>query len=91
MKAMSDNYCVACGARIPDGRHICPKCERQSRKTAHTNGDFVRLMSDEQLAKILQCPTEGGWQAVTEQCMAFCFDCEKCRLEWLKAERRTEK
>lgn len=88
MKAMSDNYCVACGARIPDGRHICPKCERQSRKTAHTNGDFLRLMSDEQLAKIIQCPVDGE---LLEHCARFDCDCNRCRLDWLKAERRTEK
>lgn len=27
-KKMNDNTCVCCGAQIPEGRQICPKCEK---------------------------------------------------------------
>lgn len=26
---MNDNTCVCCGAQIPEGRQICPICERK--------------------------------------------------------------
>lgn len=27
-----EDRCVCCGAVIPEGRHICPTCERRERK-----------------------------------------------------------
>ena len=27
----SENLCVACGEIIPEGRQICPKCEKSTR------------------------------------------------------------
>jgi len=26
---MNENTCVCCGAQIPEGRQICPKCEKE--------------------------------------------------------------
>lgn len=41
--------CVLCGEIIPEGRMVCPRCERpvQVRKT--TNRDRLRRMNDEQV------------------------------------------
>lgn len=25
---MSNNRCICCGEIIPEGRHVCPRCER---------------------------------------------------------------
>lgn len=25
-----DNYCVCCGALVPEGRMVCPKCEAEA-------------------------------------------------------------
>jgi RNA polymerase-binding transcription factor DksA len=30
--ANKSEWCVACGAEIPEGRMVCPKCERSVRK-----------------------------------------------------------
>lgn len=29
---MNDNTCVCCGAQIPEGRQICPICEKEENK-----------------------------------------------------------
>ena len=26
---MNDNTCVCCGETIPEGRQVCPKCEKE--------------------------------------------------------------
>lgn len=26
---MNSNYCVCCGEEIPEGRMVCPNCERK--------------------------------------------------------------
>lgn len=45
---MSSNFCVCCGDEIPEGRHVCPLCERDSTKTNQTrryeklNLDYVK-------------------------------------------------
>lgn len=33
---MSEDYCVICGAIIPEGRQICPMCEKGKRDTSKT-------------------------------------------------------
>ena len=30
---MKDNRCVCCGQIIPEGRMVCPECEKKARKT----------------------------------------------------------
>ena len=27
---MNDNQCVCCGAYVPEGRQVCPECERRT-------------------------------------------------------------
>lgn len=29
---MSDNRCVCCGCEIPEGRQVCPMCEKEAGK-----------------------------------------------------------
>lgn len=45
---MNDNTCVCCGEQIPEGRQICPKCEK---------GGDTRMTLEEILEK-LHSPTE---------------------------------
>ena len=33
-----DNLCVICGATIPEGRQICPKCEKRRWDDEHDQG-----------------------------------------------------
>lgn len=28
-EAFNENQCVSCGATIPEGRQVCPRCERR--------------------------------------------------------------
>ena len=53
-----------------------------------TNADRIRAMSDEELAKTLNCiPNSGG-------CIMgnyYDMDCERCLLEWLKKEVEDER
>lgn len=53
---MPDNTCIACGAIIPEGRHICLNCEHGNdmqtfRPRILTNGDRIRNMTDRELAE----------------------------------------
>lgn len=57
---MADNTCVCCGKIIPEGRHVCVHCgsydDMQTFKldtlpVVRTNGDRIRQMTDEELAK----------------------------------------
>lgn len=54
---MHDNTCIACGAVIPEGRHICLNCEHdnemQTFRPTKTNGDRIRAMTDRQLAEFI--------------------------------------
>ena len=53
-----------------------------------TNGDRIRAMSDEELAKILGdkciCPP-------TSECEKLCGDCDVCWLEWLRQPAENQK
>lgn len=54
---MADGKCTVCGRIIPEGNHICLHCmgaEMQTFRTRiRTNGDFLRSLSNEDLARWL--------------------------------------
>ena len=35
---MNDNRCVCCGRQIPEGRMVCPICEKETRR--HDKADY---------------------------------------------------
>ena len=41
--------CVLCGEIIPEGRWVCPTCERPVEVKKITNRDRLRRMNDEQV------------------------------------------
>ena len=41
MARMHGNSCVICGEEIPEGRMVCPMCEKQAPMTSHTMGDLI--------------------------------------------------
>lgn len=49
---MDDNYCVVCGAVIPEGTLVCPACEKL---TAHKN---LYAPVNERLSFIKSCKCE---------------------------------
>lgn len=50
-----------------------------------TNGDYVRSLSDAELALILMCPNEAGFGG--SRCTGHCHE---CTLRWVEAERKVE-
>ena len=44
-----ENTCVCCGAVIPEGRQVCPKCEA----TRPTNYDRIKAMDMKELAEFI--------------------------------------
>lgn len=53
-----------------------------------TNGDYIRSLSDTELAQILKCPNEIGFcEVVCHRNTTFCSECTR---RWLEAEREVE-
>jgi len=50
-----------------------------------TNGDYIRSLGDADLAPIIMCPSEIGFDG--NKCTGHC--CERTR-RWLEAERKAE-
>lgn len=58
---MADNTCISCGRVIPEGRHICLACGdyddihtfRPPKHARQTNGDRIRAMSNDELARFI--------------------------------------
>lgn len=81
---MSD-LCVCCGAAVPEGRQVCPNCEKPKTDKPFTNGDRLRAMNDGELSVFLngtfvcECCVYGG--TCTEP-----YNMSKCIIgvrEWL--------
>lgn len=41
-----ENYCVICGCSIPDGRHVCPGCERRIENEIKTEEAKKMILQD---------------------------------------------
>lgn len=54
MARMHSNSCVICGEEIPEGRMVCPMCEKQepNRNLSHEK-KLIRLINAEELKHIL--------------------------------------
>ena len=50
-----------------------------------TNGDNIRSLSDADLAQIITCPKERGFDG--NKCTGHCCECTR---RWLEAERKVE-
>lgn len=46
---MTEDRCVFCGEVVPEGRQVCPVCERPVVVKKITNRDRLRVASDEQV------------------------------------------
>ena len=53
-----------------------------------TNGDYIRSLSDADLAQIVMCPNEIGFDEVV--CQRDEQHCIECTRRWLEAEREVE-
>lgn len=96
---MLDNVCVCCGKVIPEGRQICKSCETEGQRmgmlrkpAAVTNGDLIRSMDNEQLAKFLNsivvCCRDDlcGKRCPLYDCCAADYDWQE---KWLDQEAST--
>lgn len=43
---MNNNTCVCCGVQIPEGRQICPICERKDKEENNMNTDLLFDLKD---------------------------------------------
>lgn len=53
-----------------------------------TNGDYIQSLSNTDLSMIVMCPNEIGFNEV--ECHKHDKFCQKCKLNWLMAEREVE-
>lgn len=86
---MNENRCVCCDASIPEGRQICPICEKNGNDRPKRNIDRIREMTVEELAEFLdkityQCGRPNG----CERCpLNVSVDCDKGVIaKWLESE-----
>ena len=69
----TDEPCVHCTKNATDEYKIM------------TNGDYIRSLSDVDLAQIVMCPNEIGFDEVV--CQRDEQHCIECTRRWLEAER----
>lgn len=72
----TDEPCVHCTKNATDEYKIM------------TNGDYIRSLSDVDLAQIVMCPNEIGFDEVV--CQRDEQHCIECTRRWLEAEREVE-
>lgn len=76
---------------VPVQDKSCETCKYQSKYNTDepmTNGDYIRSLSDADLAQIVMCPNEIGFDEV--ECHKHDKFCQECTLNWLMAEREVE-
>lgn len=75
-RCKTDELCVHCTKNATDEYKIM------------TNGDYIRSLSDADLAQIVMCPNEIGFDEVV--CQRDEQHCIECTRRWLEAEREVE-
>lgn len=90
---MPDNTCITCGRIIPEGRHICLACEHENEVNSfspkpRTNGDRIRVMSNDELAHLLSYIWVCHHLDACEKCpLADAKSCQEDGVkEWLESE-----
>ncbi len=82
--------CKTCKYRYRDeSEEPCAHCTMNAvdNYEAMTNGDYIRSLNDTELAQIIMCPNEIGFDEVTCKMDANCI---KCTRKWLEAERKVD-
>ncbi len=80
--------CENCKYRAMDEtQEPCAHCTKKAVDNYEpmTNGDYVRSLSDTELAQIIICPNEVGFDG--NKCTGHCCECTR---RWLEAERKVE-
>lgn len=68
----------------------CAQCTKNATDNYEpmTNGDYIRSLSDVDLAQIVMCPNEIGFGEIV--CQRNEQHCNECTRRWLEAEREVE-
>ena len=74
--------CPYCGN---DGTESCFVCENGDQFRSKTNGDYIRAMTNEELAKKIVCPEPSCIHLLDDK-----YTCVKCKLEWLERKRHID-
>lgn len=83
--------CKTCKYRYRDeSEEPCAHCTKNAVDNYEpmTNGDYIRSLSDADLAQIIMCPNEIGFDEV--ECRKDDKFCQECTLNWIMAEREVE-
>lgn len=83
--------CKTCKYRYKDeSEEPCAHCTKNAVDSYEpmTNGDYIRSLSDTELAQIVMCPNEVGFDEVV--CQRDEQHCIECTRKWLEAEREVE-
>lgn len=83
--------CENCKYRAMDEtQEPCAHCTKNAVDNYEpmTNGDYIRSLSDTELAQIVMCPNEIGFCEVT--CKVDEQHCVECTRRWLEAEREVD-
>lgn len=83
--------CESCKYRgMDETQEPCAHCTKNATDNYEpmTNGDYIRSLSDADLAQIVMCPNEIGFDEV--ECHKDDKFCQKCTFNWLEQERREE-
>ncbi len=55
-KATIINSCVCCGAAIPEGRHVCPRCEYNAGQQLYKRLETLNAkLRDGRLVEVVRC------------------------------------
>ena len=80
--------CKTCKYRYRDeSEEPCAHCTKNAVDNYEpmTNGDYIRSLSDADLAQIIMCPNEIGFDG--GKCIGHCCECTR---KWLEAERKVD-
>lgn len=84
--------CKTCKYRgLDETQEPCAHCIKNAVDNYEpmTNGDYIRSLSDEELAQIVMCPKQFDEVFETE-CEQDDTKCNQCTLRWLEQENKSE-
>lgn len=88
--------CKTCKYRYKDeAEEPCAHCTMNATDNFEpmSNGDYIRSLSDTELAQIIMCPSEVGLDEIGFDeiaCQMGKQQCIECTRRWLEAERKVE-
>lgn len=92
IRPVREESCHTCKYRGRDEtQEPCAHCTKNAvdNYEVMTNGDYVRMLSDTELAQMLMCPKQFDEDYETE-CEQNNPKCIQCTLSWLEQKRREE-